>query len=95
MLKDYNSVILWLKRRPFDTLIKIFFKCFLNMLKVVEKVEVAVVKNVALQNFGNDAERQKLAYNSQRGWGRTYPANTAISHRSTPRETFFSPAKRP
>ena len=38
------------------------------MLKVKEKVGVAVVKNVALQNFGNDAEREKLVYNSQSGW---------------------------
>ena len=44
------------------------FKCFLKMLKVKEKVGVAVVKNVALQNFGNDAEREKLVYNSQSGW---------------------------
>ena len=28
------------------------------MLKVIEKVGVAVVKNVALQNFGNDAEAE-------------------------------------
>ena len=61
------------------------------MLKVIEKVGVAEVKNVALQNFGNDAERQ----NSQPRWGRAHPANPAVSPRSTPRETFLSPAKRP
>lgn len=65
------------------------------MLKVIEKVGVAEVKNVALQNFGNDSEREKLVYNSQPGWVRTYPANPAVYPRSTPRGTFLSPAKRP
>ena len=72
-----------------------FLKCFLKMLKVIEKVGVAEVKNVALQNFGNDAERENMVYNSQPGWGRTYPANAAVSPRSTPRGTFLSPTKRP
>ena len=60
------------------------------MLKVIEKVGVAEVKNVVLQNFGNDAEREKLVYNSQPGWGRTLTLQMQRSPLVPRREGRFS-----